>query len=98
MTRDEILDKAARAMFDARNPDPVGQYGATQPAWMISALHNNRSIFTTGLDAVEDDIRRDERQRITNWLRECAERPELRFHKTALTCMAHELDRRPIEG
>jgi hypothetical protein len=95
MTRDEILNKAAQAMFETHDP---GHARERPPGrWAEIALHMYRSRFITGLNAVEDDIRRDERNRISAWLRECADRREWRFHSTALQCMALELDRRPIE-
>jgi len=57
------------------------------------------SRATAFMDAVEDAIRRDERNRITAWLRECAARPELnitQIGRHAIEVIADELDRRPI--
>ena len=102
MTRDELLVKAARAMAEAYDPgylryrtDP----SSDRQRWAEIALQAYRERFATGLDAIEDDIRRDERNRITAWLRECARRPELDITPQGvftLKTLADELDRRPI--
>jgi len=97
MTRDEILTKAARAMFEAHDP---GHARERPPGrWAEIALHMYRSRFITGLNAVEDDIRRDERNRITEWLRKIGARPDLTIRDAGevLRGVADELDRRPIE-
>lgn len=94
MNRDQILDKAAQAMHAAYAP------GITKdPRWLARSVAAYRRRFETGLNAVEDDIRRDERNRITNWLRECAARPDFDIApqgRFTLEAMANELDRRPI--
>lgn len=74
MTRNEILDRAARAMltrFDpdhaARLDDDLGRPGVA--SWARRALDMYRERFAVGLDAVEADIRRDERERLATGLR-----------------------------
>jgi hypothetical protein len=91
MNREDILIKAAKTMHDTYGPTQ-----ARDERWRERSISMYLERFRTGLNAVEDDIRRDERNRITAWLRECADRPELRFHASALNAMADELDRRPI--
>ena len=94
MTRDEILTKAAEAMQNVHSPTQP-----RDPRWRDRSIAMYRARFTTGLDAVEDDIRRDERNRITAWLREVGARPGMgaRSARDALPAVAAELDRRPIE-
>ena len=59
MNRDEILDKAARAMHDGHAPLPP------RDAWWIArSVAMYRARFATGLDAVESDIRADERAQL----------------------------------
>ena len=94
MTREEILTKAAQAMHESYAP------GAPRDSrWIARSVAMYRRRFATGLDAVEDDIRRDERNRITAWLREVGARPGMgaRSARDALPAVAAELDRRPIE-
>lgn len=84
MTRDEILNKAAQAIARAVGMERPG------PRHLNSAA--------AAIQAVEDDIRRDERNRITAWVRQSALTvPQLQPHRLALMAMADELDRRPIE-
>lgn len=94
MTKDEILTRAAEAMHESYAP------GAPRDSrWIARSVAMYRRRFATGLAAVEDDIRRDERNRITNWLRVVALRPDITGTATAvvLKAIAAELDRRPIE-
>jgi hypothetical protein len=61
MTRDEILIKAAKTIYNAHAPVPRPH----DENWRERAIAKYMARFATGLDAVEADIRADERKRIS---------------------------------
>lgn len=67
MNREEMLTKAARAMFETHDPSHAKRHPPGR--WSQMALLMYRSRFITGLNVVEDDIRADERARIAAQLR-----------------------------
>lgn len=93
MTRDDILDKAAKAMHESYGP-----IQARDSRWITRSIATYRRRFKTGLDVVEDDLRRDERNHVTAWLRAVAARPGMGARSAAegFRAIADELDQLPI--
>lgn len=88
MGRDEIIAKAAEAMHRAHSPIPEPK----DRSWRIRAVSAYAARFRTGLDAVEDDIRRNERNRCAALIRGCLAAPTPDMAYSALTSLADMLE------
>lgn len=96
MNRDEILDKAAEAMHQSFSPAVP-----RDSRWHGRQQRLYRVRFKVGLDAVEADIRRDQRSADLAWLRKQADdQYATGQHATAhiIRNIADALERRPIQG
>lgn len=97
MNRDEIITKAAQAMVKVHDP----AHAPIDGTWHVRATSMYAARFRTGLDTVEDDIRRDQRSADLAWLRKQADdQYATGQHATAhiIRNIADALERRPIQS
>lgn len=85
MNHDQLEIKAAEALMAALTP---GAFGADYEARMRKAHRLSAAIV---IDAVEADIRADERRRIVTWLR--TERSDALSHPLTSNDLASEIEK-----
>lgn len=94
--REAMLTRAAEAMFEAHTPE--AHRLRARGRWSDIALRMYRARFNTGLNAVEADIRTDERRKIAEWLRSLKSRHRIiNIELAAETIQKGKYDVRPVE-